>query len=359
MGGVFEKTNFFLESYTPSGLRSFFDGLYCPETVGRAYHITGAIGSVASMVVRLVADNVEQRGYCVNLVSNPLCSRQIDGAYFPQLNTCISNGGERGLISPKYPVATQEVISLCDCFDCEVLQQNADKIKRMFDEYEGLKKKSVGFMAAAQALMNDSREIAHRYINVDKVFRYASRLARREFPTKEGRQGREDKCFLSSITPKGVEMHTGTVNNICDRFYVFHDRYGAVRRMVIEFLKTYALANGYDVIACYCAVGGEVEHLVVPELKLCFFSDCSYHSSDFIDKRKINYNRFTDVDALNEHKKRLSFNRKGIREMLNEAVRFLGEGENIRKRLDFIYFSCLDKSRLAAVADNITEQILK
>ncbi len=359
MDGIFEKTNFFLESYTPGGLRSFFDEFYSPEAVGRVYHIAGANGSVASMVVRLVADNVEQRGYCVQSVSNPLCSHQVDAVYFPQLNTCISNGGERGVLNSKYPVATDEVVSLCDCFDREILQENADKIKRMYDEYEHFKKKSVGFMTAAQALMNDSREIAYRYVNADKVFRYASRLARREFPLKDGRQGRESRCFLSSITARGVETHTRTLSNLCDRFFIFNDRYGAVSGMVIEILKTYALANGYDVIACYCALSGGVEHLVVPELKVCFFSDCAYHSADFIDRRKINYNRFTDVESLNEHKKRLSFNRKGIREMLNEAVKFLEECENIRKRLDFIYFSCLDKSRLMAVADNITEQILK
>ncbi|MBR5272349.1 MAG: hypothetical protein IKU25_03010 [Clostridia bacterium] len=361
MDEIFEKTSFFLESYTPDGLCSFYDELYDPDTVRKAYLITGGISSVTSMLVKLVADNVEQRGFCAQRISNPLCTHQLDGAYFPQLNTCISNGGERGVVATKYPVATEEICSLSDCFDADFLRENSQDMKRLFNECEGLKKRAVGFMAAAQALMNDSKEIARKYMNTEKMFRYASRLARREFPFVEGRQGREYKRFLSSITSNGVETYSRTLENICERFYVYCDRYGAVSGFLMELIKNYALTSGYDVISCYCTMSGgcTVEHLIVPELKLCFFSDRVYHSADFTDKRKVNFVRFTDVKALSEYKKRLSFNRKGVNEMFGEAIKLLDDADNVQKRLDFIYFSCLDKVKFSCVADRITAEILK
>ena len=197
-------------------------------------------------------------------------------------------------------------------------------------------------------------------MDTDKISRYTSRLARREFEHRQGKRGREYRRFLSSITPRGVETYTQTLLNLCERFYIFNDRYGAVTDYIMGLIKGYAISSGYDVISCYCPMSGgfSVEHLIVPELSLCFFADKAYHSADFIEHRKISSNRFTDINALAEHKKRLCFDRKGANEMLGEAVKLFAVAESIRKRLDFIYFSCLDKSAISAEADRITDEIL-
>ena len=358
MDGIFKKTNFFLESYTSHGLCSFFDELYEPDSVRRAYLVTGGISSACSMLIRLVTDSAEQRGLCTHRISNALCSHQLDAVYFPQLGVCLSNGGERGIVAPRYPVTAEEICSISECLDSAKLREGAQEIRRLYDERNQLKARASGFMTAAQALINDSRSIARRYMDSEKVHRYASRLARREFPAREGHRGREYRRFLSSVTARGVEAYSHTLAGLCERFYIFCDRYGAVNELLMELIRDYALSAGYDVISCYCAVSMTVEHVIVPELELCFFSDKTYHSSEFIDKRKINYNRFTDIKAMSECKKRLSFNRRGAEEMLSQAVGLLGAAEGMQKRLDFMYFSCMDKARMSSIADRITKEIM-
>ncbi len=360
MEGVLKKTNFFLEAYTPNGLRSFYDELYNAEKIKTAYLITGGITSVCSMLIKLVSDNITSQGFCAQQISNAMCSHQLDAVYFPELNVCISNGGERGIFRAQYPIAAENVVSLAPCFESDIITENSHDIKQMFKEETRTKLRASGFLSAAQALINDSKTIERKYMDADKILRYASRLSRREFPNVDCKKGREYKRFLSSITSKGVETYTQTLTNLCDRFYIFGDRYGAVTDYLVDLLKNYAVENGYDVISCYCPMsdGFSVEHLIIPELSLCFFTDKAYHSADFIDQRKISANRFIDIKSLSEHKKRLAFDRKGINEMLTEAVGIFSVAENIRKRLDFIYFSGLDKSKLSSLADRISDEIL-
>ena len=360
MDNISQRVSFFLETYTPQGLCSFFKDLYSDDVTKSIYQITGGIASVCSMLMKLVADNVVEQGFSVLQISNPLSSHYLDAVYFPQLNTALSNGGENNIMSGRYPVVVEKVVGLSPCFDRGIISENAHNIKQMFDEEKREKLRAIGFLSAAYSLMNDGRMIEQKYMDVDKIYRYASRLARREFGSKLSKNGREYRCFLSSITSRGVEIYSNTLLNLCDRFYVFNDRYGVVAECIVGFIKEYALSYGYDVIACYCPMssGGSVEHLIVPELELCFFSDKAYHSADFVDCRKVSSNRFVDIKALSENKKRLSFDRKGADEMLGEAVKLFSSTENIRKRLDLIYFSCLDKSALSAAADRITDEIL-
>lgn len=360
MDNILKKTNFFLEAYTPHGLCSFFDGFYNADRMRKVYLIAGGIGSASSMLIKLVSDNVTSLGFYAHQISNPLCSHQLDAVYFPQLNACLSNGGERGTFSVQYPLASEDVVSLSPCFDNDAIRENAQDITQMFREEKAVKLRASGFLSAAQSLINDSKIIQRKCIDADKISRYASRLARREFENKQGAKGREYRRFLSSITPRGVETYTQTLVNICENFYIFSDRYGAVTDYVLGIVKEYALACGYDVISCYCPMSGgfSVEHLIVPELSLCFFSDKTYHSAEFIDRRKVSSNRFTDLEALAEYKKRLCFNKKGANEMMGEAVKLLSTAEDIRKRLDFIYFSCLDKTTLSAISDRITDEVL-
>lgn len=360
MDNILKKTNFFLEAYTPHGLCSFFDGFYSADKAHTVYPVTGGIASACSMLIKLVSDNITSQGFSAEQISNTLCSHQLDGVYFPELDVCLTNVGERRVLSEKYPLACENVVSLSSCFNCDIIGENSQDIKLMFKEENREKLRAVGFLSAACSLMNDSRTIERKYMDTDKIFRYVSRLVRREFENKRSKSGREYKRFLSSITPKGVETYTQTLLNLCERFYIFNDRYGAVTEYLMGLIKEYAIGYGYDVIACYCPMSGgfSVEHLIIPELELCFFSDKTYHSCDFTDCRKISSNRFVDIKALSENKKRLSFDRKGANEMLGEAVKLFSSAESIRKRLDFIYFSCLDKSALCSTADKITNEIL-
>ncbi|MBR5774430.1 MAG: hypothetical protein IKY44_06220 [Clostridia bacterium] len=360
MQNITRNTSFFLESYTPHGLCSYFDGLYNVDGVKSVHLVAGGVRSASSMLIKLVTDALTNQGLCAHIISNPLCTHQPDAVYFPELDACLSNGGESGAFSVKYPIASQSVVSLSPCFDNGEIKRNSQEIKQLFREERAAKLRASGFLSAAHSLMNDSRIISKRCVDADKLSRYTSRLARRELDGRQGVRGREHRRFLSSVTPNGIETYTQSLRNLCRRFYIFSDRYGAVTDYVMGVLKEHALNGGYDVIACYCPMSGgfSVEHLIVPELELCFFSDRSYHSADFIDHRKISSNRFADATVLSEHKKRLRFNKKGAKEMLAEAVKLLSQAEGIRKQLDIIYFSALDKSALCEMADKITYELL-
>ena len=354
------NTNFFLESYTPVGLVSFFDSFYNSSKIKRTYLITGTLGAVDSVLIQKVTDKVTALGVSAQKISNALCSSQLDAVYFEGLDVCLLNGGETGRIRQNFPVAAEKTVSLTDTVNCGAIEQNANEIKKLFCEEAGAKKRAAGFLSAASTMLTDTKELAKRCTDFEKIARYASRFARRELPVIRGKRGREYKRFLSSITYRGIETYTSTLRAVCSDFRIISDAYGASCEYLLGLLKGYVLGSGYDVVSCYCPMsnGISTQHLIVPEKKLCFFSENSYHPADFSQVRRISANRFTDLKALSQHKKRLRFNARAANEMIAEAVKLLALSENARNKLRLIYLSCTDETKLMRFAERISSEII-
>lgn len=101
--------------------------------------------------------------------------------------------------------------------------------------------------------------------------RYVKRLCTRLLPRTEGTAS-EELRLLSAITPKGMVFYRGTVEALADRYVVFRDDYGAVSRLLLELIRAEALARGYHIITCPCAMHPEdqIDHIFIPALRLAF-----------------------------------------------------------------------------------------
>jgi len=104
-------------------------------------------------------------------------------------------------------------------------------------------------------------------------------------------------------------------------------------------VRGYALGNGLDVISCPCLLypGGEPEHLIIPALGLACVTANRRHPIDFDDARHIQASRFFDKDALRDHRCRLRFCRRTMRELLVEAYQAQDSAEETRAAIDEIY----------------------
>ncbi len=122
----------------------------------------------------------------------------------------------------------------------------------------------------------DSRRAEACSANFEKVRRYVKRLCARTLPRlPEGASASEELRLLSAITPKGPVFYRGTVQALADRYVVFHDDYGAVSRLLLELIRAEALARGYHIITCPCAMhpDDKIDHLFIPALRLAFLTD--------------------------------------------------------------------------------------
>ncbi len=85
-------------------------------------------------------------------------------------------------------------------------------------------------------------------------------------------------CCRPSLR-KGRSSTAGTVQALADRYVVFHDDYGAVSRLLLELIRAEALARGYHIITCPCAMhpDDKIDHLFIPALRLAFLTDNRWH----------------------------------------------------------------------------------
>ncbi|WP_223453301.1 hypothetical protein [Faecalibacterium prausnitzii] len=74
-------------------------------------------------------------------------------------------------------------------------------------------------------------------------------------------------------------FYRGTVEALADRYVVFRDDYGAISRLLLELIRAEALARGYHIITCPCAMHPEdqIDHIFIPALRLAFLTDNLWH----------------------------------------------------------------------------------
>lgn len=362
-GGLKMKQQYdtrFLGANTPEGFVSLFDELYDPSGDWRAYVIKGGPGTGKSGLMRSVAEQLEQAGYQAQRV---LCSSDpasLDGVIFPQLRACIADGTAPHVIEPRFPGAVEELINLGVCWNAEQLRAHADGIRAASIKNSAYHQRCVGFLSAAGSLANDTLRIALECINADKIAAYASRFAAREFGTGHGRVGRESRCFLSAITPEGLVVCYDTVSCLCSRVIAVDDAYGAVSSLLLERLRSYALAAGLDVTVCLCpmSAGKRIEHLLIPSAGLCLFTANRFHPAPETPLRRIHARRFMDAELLKTHRYRLHFNAKAEMELLKEAVHMLENAKQTHDALEAFYIPAMDFKKVEKKGAQLVRELL-
>ena len=94
------------------------------------------------------------------------------------------------------------------------------------------------------------------------------------------------------------------------RQVVFRDDYGAVSRLLLELIRAEALARGYHIITCPCAMHPEdqIDHIFIPALRLAFLTDNLWHPIQLPGVQAVRCTRFVAVSYthLDVYKRQLS-----------------------------------------------------
>lgn len=352
---------FFLGANTPTGFVGYMPESYQPEEGWRVYIIKSGPGSGKSTFMRRVWEDVCATDNAIE-AEFLYCSsdpHSLDGVRFPDLKIALYDGTAPHVLEPRYWGACEVVVDLCSCADNERLFQNATEIRYATDTCAEQHRRCRQYLAAGAALLESNCRIAARCTDEDKVRRTARRLAARECsPT--GNRGREDRRFLSAVTPDGILTLYSTLQALCPRVYVIEDEYGAAGNLLLQEVRRAALENGHHVISCACplAPSDKLEHILLPERGVGFTLSNPWHRADFPVYRRIHASRFTDEEALQQKRQRLSFNRRATRELLSEAVACAFEAKAVHDTMEAFSVSAMDFAAVDRLRQRVTEEIL-
>lgn len=350
--------SFFLGANTPTGFVGFMPSCYQPQEGWWAYIIKGGPGSGKSTFMRRILERLTAEGEEAEAI---LCSsdpQSLDGVRFPQMRAVVLDGTAPHVVEPRYWGACETIVDIGGCADTHCLQQNAEAIMLATDACSEQHAACRGCLATAAALLADSRRMALRCTDTDKVVRAAARLAEQEWGSAAA--GREERRFLSAVTPEGAQVLYGTLQALCPRIYVMEDEYGAAGGLLLGELRRLARERELAVITCTCPLAPEdkVEHLLFPSVGVGFTLSNSWHKVDFPAYRRIHAARFTDESALQPKRQRLAFNRRAARDLVGQAVEAAVQAKALHDDMERFSREAMDFAAVDRLCDRVSEELL-
>ena len=300
--------DFFLGATTPAGFKGYFEPLR-REPGMQMLLIKSGPGCGKSTLMKHLAQAAEQQGQRIEKIHCASDPDSLDGVIFLDQKRAIIDATAPHVVEPDAPGADELVVSLYHTIDAGKLAPHRDEVKALFARNAALRGRAARYIASAGSLMLDSRRAEACSANFEKVRRYVKRLCTRLLPRTEGTAS-EELRLLSAITPKGMVFYRGTVEALADRYVVFRDDYGAVSRLLLELIRAEALARGYHIITCPCAMHPEdqIDHIFIPALRLAFLTDNLWHPIQLPGVQAVRCTRFVDRENLSGFRARLRFN---------------------------------------------------
>ena len=302
--------DFFLGATTPAGFKGYFEPLR-REPGMQMLLIKSGPGCGKSTLMKHLAQAAEQQGQRIEKIHCASDPDSLDGVIFLDQKRAIIDATAPHVVEPDAPGADELVVSLY------------------------------------------SRRAEACSANFEKVRRYVKRLCTRLLPRTEGTAS-EELRLLSAITPKGMVFYRGTVEALADRYVVFRDDYGAVSRLLLELIRAEALARGYHIITCPCAMHPEdqIDHIFIPALRLAFLTDNLWHPIQLPGVQAVRCTRFVDRENLSGFRARLRFNDRAASELIDQAVALMAQAKNCHDELETYYRAAVDFDQVNAVAAN-------
>ncbi len=349
---------YFLGSSGKNGFFSCFSQL-TPKIEGQyTFIIKGGPGTGKSSMMRKIADEIEKRDIECERIFCSSDPASLDGVIFPSLRISIADGTSPHTMDPDYPGATGEIVNLGDCWNKDILFDNKEKIIELTDKNKACHMRSRRFIESAFSIFGDGEKICRECLDNGRIIRYASRLSNRFFKKPDGKIGLEKIRLLDAVTPRGYLFLADTVQEMCDTTVVFEDDFGVAAAILIEQLRTYALASGYSVISSpSVSREGAIRHIIIKELSLGFFTADKLCDLRFIPTKTVSLRRFYSSEELLSHRARLAFSRKAAKELLNEAICALKMAKDIHDDLEECYIEAMDYEKIAEITKALTERI--
>ena len=347
-----DSVDFFLGTTTPAGFKGYFEPLR-QEPEMQMYLIKSGPGCGKSTLMKRLAVKAEQKGEPIQRIHCASDPDSFDGVIFVRQRRAIVDATAPHTIEPDAPGADEVVLSLYHTIQADALRPHAEEVKALFARNAALRARAARYVASAGSLLLDSRRAEACSANFEKVRRYVKRLCTRLLPRTEGTAS-EELRLLSAITPKGMVFYRGTVEALADRYVVFRDDYGAVSRLLLELIRAEALARGYHIITCPCAMHPEdqIDHIFIPALRLAFLTDNLWHPIQLPGVQAVRCTRFVDRENLSGFRARLRFNDRAASELIDQAVALMAQAKNCHDELETYYRAAVDFDQVNAVAAN-------
>ncbi len=354
--------SFFFGANNMNGYCSLYKDVYNPFEKGNHIIIKGGPGTGKSTIMKKVAEKLEKDGY---YIERGYCSADpdsLDIVIAPEINFSILDGTAPHTIDPTVPGVSEHIIDLSTAWDKSYLELHRNEIFDLIKSNSALHKKVASFQSVAAQIETQSVLLCNNFIDKAKAERYAKRACIRHIPKKSAnKKGKLNKRFLSAVTPDGIITLQDTIVALSEKIITIKDEFSIISPAITEYISNYAVNMGYDIYACYCPLFPtfKIEHVIIPELKIAFFTENSYHHPIDDESITVNASRFYNKESFKLNKEKLAFQKKAKKELIDEAVKNLSLALKIHDKLEDYYIKATDFNVVEEKAAEIIKQVNK
>lgn len=353
------KVRYYLGANSPSGFYSLYDELLDPGEAEELLILKGGAGCGKSTLMSHVAAQAEARGIPVEYIRCSGDPDSLDAIILPDRHAAIVDGTAPHVVEPKLPGAVERYVDLGACYDHAGLKQVRRELEEAMKGYKGCYTRAYRCLRAAAEITADRTALIQTPELEEKIARRAKGILSRECRRGGEGEGRIRQRFLSAITHQGYLVEFGTVDCQCRRVYELVDTYG-LSHLLLTHILSGAVAAGWDVIACPSPLAPDrLEHLILPQLSLAFVTTGGGTSYPKRPYRRLRMDAMVDREVLRQNKARLSFSRKVLAALVEEAVSSLAQAKAMHDGLERIYNPYVDFGRVRTTADWAARELLE
>ncbi len=351
---------FFIGTLTPDGFKSLTEKDFNNNDNYKTYIVKGGRYTASPKLIEMIADEIEKEGFITERMTDFLDCEKLCGVYFPEINISVFDGNSPYNTNACYDDCKQYYISLSDCMNKESLFDRQNQIIDFTIKMNNYIEKSLRFITASKSIYDDNLRIANNIIDTEKTERFVTRFSKKEFGSPTGKGAKEYQRFLSSFSPESITVYDMTIKKTCPKIIVIEDKIGSASAVISNQLKNAAILSGFDVISCICPLKNNEspEHLIIPGLGLGIFTSDKAHPFKGEPYKKINANRFYNLDSVKKNRARINFNNKAFEELSNQACYLLSNAKNYQDKLFSLYDKYTDYKMVIEIKNKIKTEIL-
>lgn len=350
---------FFAGASTPNGFVSYFGDLYDPKLPTKTYILKGGPGTGKSTLMKKMAKKLDELGEKYELFYCSSDPKSLDAIRIAKNGTVILDGTAPHTLDPLFPGASEVIVNLGECFDADIIFDQREDILRLSNENQKCHRETKRYISAAGSLLEDSLSLGLICTDLSRAGDFAGSFCKKILPSSNKNEGKEKKLFLSAVTPFGVTFFAESITALAKDVFVIDDRLGAASGIIISAIKSDLLNKGYDVLSFTSPlISGKTDHIVVPKLDLAVCTENDFCTGVSSTHRRIHASRFLNKEALNEHRSRLSFNKKAAKILLENASTLLKKANEIHRELEGYYIDATDYKKLDKMTDTLFNKIL-
>lgn len=349
---------YFLAANSADGFINGFPSAFSAKDGWKAYLIKGGPGTGKSSFMKKIAYFAHSKGLTVELIPCSSDPDSLDGVILRDKKIIILDATSPHTLDPVYPAACEEILNFGTFWDTRKIEKQREHIIRLTDKNKELHSRASRMLSAIGQLMRNDMKISLIATDIDKVFNFGEKLAKRYLKNKH-QSSKEWIRYLGGVTPKGYVFYNSTIDSYCENKIIICDELYTVSNILLSVIRDIALNYGYEIITVKnnFLPREKIEHILIPEISLAFCTKNCYNNVEADGIRQIHAERFMNRAIIKENRGKLALSRKLINSLVSSTVATLYEAKEIHDRLESYYIKAMDFEGLNSLYNEFVENL--